>query len=252
METKCNAENMFRGVAVCAASKTISTIQSDIAALDTNDAERHRMFTDCVNYVDGGSSAGSWHVAHACWGANALASESNMTRPFDGVVFPHAVAPPGAGDILLDTEIETLLTVGATPVHYNAQSGDTEIVRGVSCRLFSGVPQDWAIVDAIDMLRYYIDLDLAASFNRFKLGQDGETNLDEVSTTPAGVLDVIHDTIFSDRLKGHIRNREDLWSAASAEVNSTYAGRVDWTIDAAAMDALHVLAGRIRQRGGVI
>ena len=252
LETKCNAENMMRGACVFALSKTVATVVSDVAALDDSDAERMRCCSDGVNAVTNQDSPGSWHVAQACWVANALAAEPNMTRPFDGVSLPHQTAPPASSAVLTNTELDTLIEGGITPLHYDSTRGRVVIVRGVSCRLFGGVPQDWSIVDAIDLLRYYIDVDLEAAFPRFKLGQDGELNLDEYTTTPAGVLDVIHDTIFSDRMKGHLRNREDLWAAASAEINSSYAGRVDWTVDAAVMDALHILAGKIRQRGGVI
>jgi phage tail sheath gpL-like len=252
METKCNAENMMRGVCVYGNSKTVATTVSDIAALDDGDAERMRCIALGVDATTGNDSPGSWAVSVACWAANALASESNITRPFDGVSLPHCVAPPSSAAVLTNSEIDTLIEGAATPVSYDARRGRNIIVRGVSCRLFSGVPQDWAIVDAIDLLRDTIDDHLEARFSRFKLGQDGELNLDEYTTTPQGVLDVIHDAVFSDTMRGHIRNREDLWASASAEINATYSGRVDWTLDAAAMEALHIIAGKLRQRGGVI
>jgi hypothetical protein len=145
-----------------------------------------------------------------------------------------------------------LLEGGCTPIHYDERRGRNVIVRGIAARVFPGVRLlDWGTVDAMDWLRYQCDLALQ-QFEDYKLAQDGETNLDSKTTTPQGVLDVIHGVYFGPTMVGVLRNQEALWESAEAEINASFTGRVDWTVDVAAMDILSILSGKLRQRSGVI
>jgi phage tail sheath gpL-like len=242
VNTKCDAEHMGHCAFVVAWDDAIADLVTSRAALDTDNSERVRIL--------GVTLSGSWAAGLAAWGAAALASENDLVRPMDNLALPFAVAPPSSGDYPLNSEIETLLENGITPIIF--KDGSVRIGRGVVSRTFSGVPMDWGIVDGIDYFRYRCNSVLAAKFQNFKIGQDGETNLDEHTTTPAGILDVIYGVATGDDMRGILRNVDDLWPDAKAEINATYSGRVDFEVSAAIFDGLHILAGKIRQRSGII
>jgi phage tail sheath gpL-like len=250
LETKGNGENMLRGSQVCCLTKALATCVSDRAALDTDDAERSRLICQAVDTST--NSPGNMALAMGCWTANVIASKTDLAFPFNNTVLPYAIQHPDASDVLTQTEMDTLLEAACTPVNYNSIKGKMVLIKGVSARLFNAKPQPWAIVDVSDELRYQYLVGLAAAFPEgFKLAEDGETNADDMTTTPSGVLDVLHDVYFGEPMKGLIRNREVLWTQAVAEVNATQDGRVDWNIPHAVMMGLDVIAGISRQLGGL-
>lgn len=249
MITKADGEHMLYGRVVTAWCITQATATTDQGNLDNDDAERYIVAHRPVNATAGNNSPGTWHVASACYMANLMGQRTDMSLPFTNAVLDYEIAPPDSSDILTNTELETGIDTGVSIIHYDSKKKQNVINKGVGLRLFSGVPFNVAIVDVIDYLRDEINTDLAY-FEGFKLAPDGETNLDEMTTTPSGILDRIHDVIFGERFKGKLRNREALWAEAVAEINATNYNRVDFDVSAAVMDALEVIAGKIRQRSG--
>jgi phage tail sheath gpL-like len=249
--TKCAAEVGHRGAQVFAMCKPSATLISDRAALDDDDAERCRM--GGMDYTVASTSPPTWHVSAAGYMANAWGQQIDVAYPYNNVSLPYMGQPTASGDILGPTEIDVLLEAAICPLTWSVERGRYLMIQGNSCRLFNGRPQAWGIVDSIDWLRYNLQINCASAFPPgTKLAEDGETNLDENTTTPAGVLDVFHDTIFAENMRGILRNRETLWSAAYAAIHPSITGRVDVSVDVAVMDGLNIIAGLIRQRGGII
>jgi phage tail sheath gpL-like len=239
-ETKSNAENMLSSNLVCCADDTAANHATAAGNLDSKRARYGTVQT-----------SGSWSVNHACWMANALLCESNVTRPFDGWEFPYAVAPPDVADYWTNTELDTLIEAGCTPINFNPQSGNTEIVYGVCADLYGGTtPVDWGDIDGLDYFRSRVHAELSAQFVRYKIGDDGDPGLDEYTTTPQGILDVIYNVAKGTDMKGILRDVDDLWPNAVAEIHATSPGRVDFQVDAATFRGLHQKFGKIRQRRG--
>lgn len=249
--TKCAAEVGHRGAQVFVLCKPSATIISDRNALDDDNAQRSRM--GGMPYTVASTSPPTWHVSAAGYLANAWGQQIDVAYPCNNVSLPYIGQPSASGDILTPTEIDVLLEAAVCPITWDVNRGRTLMIQGNSCRLFNGRPQAWAIVDSVDWLRYNLQINCAAAFPPgTKLAEDGETNLDENTTTPQGVLDVFHETIFAENMRGILRNRETLWLEASAEIHASITGRVDVSVDVAVMDGLNIIAGLIRQRGGLI
>ena len=251
INTKCDGEHMMRGCVVTCLCTTVALSVSWVAALDDSDAERYRTASIPLNPAT--ASPGTWSMAMACYVANAIAQQLDPAYPFANVALPYAIAPPASGDVLTNDEIDTLIEGAVTPIQYDVKRQRNVLVIGIGSRLFSGKPQPWAVVDTTD---YYRDLLLDNLEMAFpagtKLAEDGETNLDENTVTPSGVLDVVHDTIFSEALRGKLRNREALWASAAAEIDAVREGQVNFSVEHAVMMGLYVIAGKLRQRGGII
>lgn len=251
INSKCDAEHMMRGAVVTAICATVANSVSWVAALDDSDAERYRVATIALDPTT--ASPGTWAPAAACYVANAIAQQLDPAHPFANVSLPYMIKPPASGDVLTNAEIDTLIEGGVCPIQYDVKRQRNLLVIGIGARLFSGEPQPWAVVDTTD---YYRDLlldNLDAAFpSGTKLAEDGETNLDENTVTPQGVLDVVHDTIFSEALRGKLRNRESLWASAAAEISSVRDGQVNFSVEHAVMMGLYVIAGKLRQRSGII
>ncbi len=251
IETKCAAEVGHRGSVIGSSTKTSGTLVTDRGFLDDDDGERYRMVVQAITIAT--NSPGTWHPSMGCYAANAWGSVIDPAHPFDNVSFPFMVTPPDAGDILTNAEVDVLLEAAMCPVNYDADRGRSLMVQGNSTRLFSGKPQRWGIVDSMDWLRYNYLINLTATFpDGTKLAEDGEDNLDENCTTPAGVLDVYHTTLYDRNMKGILRNRDEMWAACESEINSSFDDRVDVSADAAVMNALSVVATYMRQRGGIL
>lgn len=251
IETKCAAEVGHRGSVISATAKTDATIISDIAALDDSDAERYRLGGMGITIAT--NSPGTWHASAAAYMANAWGQIIDPAHPYDNVALPYMVAPPDSGDIKTNDEVDALLEAGACVLNYDSNRGRYVMVKGIGCRLFSGKPQPWAIVDSMDWLRYNYIANLTAAFpDGTKLAEDGEDNLDENCTTPAGVLDVYHDTLYDRNMKGIMRNRDEMWAASFSEINASFDDRVDVSADAAVMNGLSVVATKLRQRAGIL
>jgi phage tail sheath gpL-like len=250
LNTKCDGEHLMRGSQVCCLTKTVATCVSDRGALDTDDGERSRLICQAIDTST--QSPGNMGMSLGCWSANAIASEQDLAFPFNNKALPYAIKPPDAADILTNTELDTLIEAACTPVNYHRTKDAVVLVKGVSARLFNDKPQPWAIVDVTDELRYQYLVALAAAFPEgSKLAEDGETNADDMTTTPEGVLDVLHDVYFGEQMRGLIRNRETLWAEATAEVDASEEGRVNWNVPHAVMMGLDVIAGISRQLGGL-
>jgi len=251
LETKCAAEIGHRGFQVAALCKVSATIISDRDALDDDDAERTRL--GGMPFDITATTPGSWHVSAAAYMANAWGQQTDVAYPYKGVAMPYMVQPEASGDVLTNDEIDALLEAAVCPLTWDVNRGRYLMTKGISARLFSGNHQPWAIVDGADWFRYNLLANLEAAFPAgTKLAEDGETNLDKNTTTPAGVLDIVHATIYAENMKGILRNRETLWAAATAAVNGSVDGRVDFDTDFAIMMGLYIIAGTLRQRGGVI
>jgi phage tail sheath gpL-like len=251
LETKCAAEVGHRGFQVTAWCNTSATMVTDRGTLDDDDAERARVGAMIFNVA--ATSPGTWHASAAAYMANAWGQQTDVAYPYKNVAMPYMVQPEASGDILTNDEIDTLLEAGLCPLTWDVNRARYLMIKGISARLFSGKQQPWAIVDGSDWFRYNLLANLEAAFPAgTKLAEDGETNLDKNTTTPAGVLDIVHKTIFAENMKGILRNRETLWAAATAAVNANVDGRVDFENDHAIMMGLYIIAGTLRQRGGVI
>jgi phage tail sheath gpL-like len=249
--TKGDGEHMMRGSQVCCLTKALATLLTDRAALAANTgAFRSRLPVQAVDTST--NSPGNMALAVGCWTANAIATERDLAFPFNNKTLPYAIPHPAAADVLTNAELDTLIEAGLTPIDYHRTKGKMVIVKGSSAQLYNASPQPWAIVDVTDELRYQWLVDLAAAFPEgFKLAEDGETNVDDMTTTPAGVLDVLHGTYFGEAMRGLIRNRETLWEQATSANNATQEGRVDWNVPHAVMMGLDVIAGISRQLGGL-
>lgn len=251
METKTNAEVGHRGSVFASTAKSSATIVSDILALDDSDAERYRLAAIGIDIAT--NSPPTWHPAAGAYMAHAWGEVLDPAHPYDNVALPHMAAPPDSSDILTTDEVDVLLEGGACCLNYDKDRGRYLMVKGVGCRLFSGKPQPWAIVDSGDWVRFNYLTNLAATFPAgTKLAEDGEDNLDENTTTPAGVLDVWHATIFDRNMRGILRNREETFTASYAEINASFADRVDLSGDYAVMCGLSVVASLLRQRAGIL
>lgn len=249
--TKCDAEHMMHGFQVYSQTPTVALAVTEAETHDDDNAERSRFAPICLNTAT--NSPGSWHGAAAAYCANALARQLDPAYPYYNVGLSYMIKPPDDSDVLTNTEVDTLLNAGVTPLNWSADRQKYQLVRGVNVRLINTKFQDWGIVDAIDWYRHNVDVNLKATFPPgTKLAEDGETNLDENTTTPAGVLDVFYETLFSEQMRGVLRNRETLWEQAYAEVDATLEGQVNVSVAVAAMMGLAVIAGKIRQIGGVI
>jgi phage tail sheath gpL-like len=251
IKTKTDAEVGHRGRVMAATCKTAATIVSDIAALDDNDAERYAMGAMGISIAT--NSPGTWHPSAACYMAHAWGEVLDPAHPFDNVALPFMVAPPDSSDIDTNDEIDVLIEAGATALSYSKDRDRYLLIKGIGCRLFSGKVQPWAIVDSADWVRYNYIANLTATFPAgTKLAENGETNLDENCTTPAGVLDVWHTTIYDRNMIGILRNQDETWAASYAEINESFDDRVDVSGDFAVMNGLSVVASLLRQRGGIL
>jgi phage tail sheath gpL-like len=249
--TKCGASKKFQGRMVTCVTKVLATCITDASTLDDDDAERCAIAAIPVNTTT--NSPGSWSVAAACYVANAIGQQIDPAYPYNNVALPYMVQPPDSGDVLTDTEVSVLIEGGVTPLNWSDDRQRYVLVKGVGCRLFNTKPQSWGIVDGSDWFRYQVDVALAAAFpSGWKLAEAGETNLDAMTTTPAGVLDIVRGVFFGPLMKGVLRNRETLWPAAFAETNPLNENRVDFQEDHAIMNGLDIIAGKLRQRGGLI
>lgn len=249
--TKGDGEHMMRGSQVCCLTKPLATLLTDRSTLaGTTGAFRSRLPAQAVD--TSANSPGNMALAVGCWTANAIATETDLAFPFNNKVLPYAVPHPDAADVLTNAELDTMIEAGLTPVDYHRTKGKMVLVKGISAQLYNAKPQPWSVVDVTDELRYQWLVDLAAAFPEgFKLAEDGETNVDDMTTTPQGVLDVLHGTYFGEAMRGLIRNRETLWEQATAANNTTQEGRVDWNVPHAVMMGLDVIAGISRQLGGL-
>lgn len=248
METKCNGENMHYGQVITCWTDTIATLTTDIGNLDDSDAERVTVVSAPVDTAS--ASPGSWSVSTACWVAHALASRVDISQPMHNIALPYQVRPPAAADILTSAELESMIDIGCSPIHWDDKRKVNVIKKLVCARLFNTYPKNHVVIQIVDYTRELIRLAIEAACTGKKLGPDGETNVDENTITPAGVLDVVHDVIFGPNLKGKIRNRETLWLEASAAINAILTNRVDYSVSVAAMDAMEITAGKIRERRG--
>lgn len=249
--TKCAAEVGMRGCMFTVITKTSATCLTDRTALDDNDAERCRL--GCIALDTSTNSPGTWHASAGPYLAKLWGIKTDIAAPYNNDAMQFMVKPPDSGDILETTEVDTLLEGGLCVLNYDIDRDRYKLIKGIGARLFSEKPQAWAIVDASDWLRYNYLINLLAAFpSGTKLAQDGETNLDENTTTPQGILDVLHDTIFADNMKGILRNREDLWANAEAEISESVEGRVNAQGDHAVMMGLDIVATKLRQRAGYI
>jgi phage tail sheath gpL-like len=249
--TKTNAEIGHRAFQIACLTKPLATIVSDIATLDDNDSERARI---CGIALDPSTnSPGTWHVSAACYVARLWGIWKDTARPFYNEALQYMVQPPDDGDILLNSEVDTLIEGGCTVLNWNGDRQRYLLIRGIGARLFNGRPQDWGIVDGSDWFRFNYLINLAAAFPAgTKLAENGETSLDLNTTTPEGVLDVWVETVFSEQMVGVLRNRETLVAQGLAEINSGDETRVDVTGPHAVMNGLAVVASHLRQVGGVI
>ncbi len=251
IETKCAAEVGHRGRIMAASCKASGTLVSDRAALDDDDGERYALGGDAISIAT--KSPGTWHPSAACYMANAWGQVIDPAHPFDNVAMPYMVRPPDQSDVIGNDGIDTLLEAAICPLAYNADRSRYLMVQGNSTRLMSGKPQRWGIVDGVDWVRYNHMANLVAAFPAgTKLAEDGEDNLDENCTTPAGVLDIFHDTLYAPNMKGIVRNRDETWAECEAEINANNSDRVDEVLNVAIMNALSVVASYLRQRGGTL
>lgn len=251
MELKCAAEVGHRGNVIGSSTKASATLVTDRGLLDDDDGERYRMVGQAITIAT--NSPGTWHPANGAYAANAWGQIIDVAHPFDNVALPYMVAPPDASDILNNDGMDVLIEAGITVLNYNADRQRTLLIKGIGTRLFSGAPQPWAIVDSVDYVRYLHLQNLEAALPAgTKLAENGEDNLDENCTTPEGVLDVYHATLYSAQLKGIVRNRDEAWAACIAEINTTDADRVDESVDVAIMAGLSVIATKLRQRAGIL
>lgn len=251
IETKCAAEVGHRGRVMAASAKSSATLVTDRAALDDDDGERYALGGMAVDIAT--NSPGSWHPSAACYMANAWGQVLDPAAPFDNVALPYMVKPPDSGDILTNDEVDVLLEAAICPLNWDSNRDREIMVQGNSTRLISGKPQRWGIVDSCDWFRYNYIANLEAAFpSGTKLAEDGEENLDENTTTPAGILDVYGATMYARNMKGILRNRDEMFAASEAEINASFEDRVDLSGDLAVMAGLSVVASRLRQRGGIL
>jgi len=231
--------------------KTSATLLTDIAALDDDDAKRMRVGMISLNPAT--NSPGTWHASAAAYMARRWCKAKDLAYPFNNVPLPYMVAPPDTGDILSNAEVDVLLNAGGCVLNYNMDRGRYLLVKGIGARLFATKPQSWAIVDVTDWLRLNALVNWTAAFPAgTKLAEDGEDNLDENTTTPAGVLDILRATIFGANMRGLLRNREALWASSSAAISATVEGRVNVLGDHAVMMGLDIIAAELRQHSGYI
>lgn len=233
MVTKGDGNNKLGGRVVAGSTDTLSNAVTLVAAVDSSDAERM-----ILGWEEEGKS---WEAAMSASLAIQLASQTDATRPVNGLLHNMLVAQdptkrPGK------TSLKTALQGGITPM-YAPDDTNVETCRCVVMRMDVMVPLDNATMETLDELRNRIDAKWAVRFVRFKIKETAEECYTAYCTTPDGVLAVAIEVCREMEEEDKLQGVDDHVEAADAEYVS--GGGCAVSLPAEFVPGLHKIMGKI-------
>ena len=189
-------------------------------------------------------------------GGSITGEASDPACNLDGVMLKTIKVQALASDIPTQTEIETLLNYGATPlVPSPNHPGYVQIPRSITSRHKSGASFNYAVLDTsevtiVDYAARQIRNDLTITFAGYKLASDSEDDAQNPisqTATPKDIKARVLFNLFQLESRGIIRNVTAHLPELVVEEDPVTRGRVNMNIPIEPIPGLHVMGGNVRQ-----
>lgn len=188
-----------------------------------------------------------------------IAGEANKpSANLDGCKLATVLAQRWAADQPTQTELQSALSNGLTPLMPSGIGGKAAIVRSITSRSLSGGVNNYAVLDtgnvsvpddvADDLVTYLSDE--LAGLNLASDSSDGTPPTSAGVTTPKAIKSLIFGRLKLRESDGWMRDVDANYAQLSVAEHASVAGRVDCEIPCEPAPGLHIVGGNVRQLAG--
>lgn len=235
LDSRSDGVNQRGAIGVAALDTTVSTSVSRAAAVNSGRIS--------LAVCEGSPS---WAPEIAAAYAAAIAGEPDLALPLNGVVLS-GIAPPEEADRFIQSEQDTLIKGGVTPLGVSADE-EVRIIRSVSTKTTDSNGgtykhlRDIQVIRVLDYARRVVKAEVDSRFARVKLAAVAHT---ATATDPAKIRAVIINTLKALEKVDYLQNVDDNLDGVVVEINGSDPTRVDAVIPGDVVRGLHVKAFRI-------
>lgn len=187
-----------------------------------------------------------------------IAGEANKpSANLDGCKLSTVLAQRWAADQPTQSELQSALSNGLTPLMPSGIGGKAAIVRSITSRSLSGGVNNYSVLDtssvsvpddtADDLVTYLADE--LAGLNLVSDASDGTPPVSAGVTTPKAIKSLIFGRLKLRESDGWTRDVDANAALLSVTEHATVAGRIDCEIPCEPAPGLHIVGGNVRQLG---